>query len=136
MPNHYHYLIRQEGEFPVSKFPQSIFGGYSRALQYRHDKIGTLFEGRYKAKHVSTETYLLQLCCYIHANPVKAGLVQQAEDWPYSDFINWIRFRRAELLGLDGPHEFFDEPWAYRQVFEAYLGSKETPHELRYIEGY
>ena len=136
LPNHYHYLIRQDGDIPISKFPQSVFGGYSRALHYRYGKSGTLFEGPFKSKHISTDEYLIQVCCYIHANPVRAGLVQHAVDWPYSDCVDWIRWRRAELLGVQGPLELVDKPWTYQQVFNVYIRSKKTPEELSYLDEY
>ena len=136
LPNHYHYLIRQDGEIPLSKFPQSVFGGYSRALHYRYDKSGTLFEGRYQAKHVSTDRYLLQLCCYIHANPVLAGLVPHAEDWPYSDFIEWLRWRRMEVLGDKKRREILGGFISYREVFDSYLQASMLPDELSYLEDY
>lgn len=136
LPNHYHYLIRQDGEIPVSKFPQSVFGGYSRALHYRQDKSGTLFEGRYMAKHILTDQYLLQLCCYIHANPVNAGLVLHAEDWPYSDYFEWLRWHRMEVLGDQKRREILGESISYQEVFDSYLQASMLPDELSYLEDY
>jgi len=136
LPNHYHYLIRQDGDIPVSKFPQSVFGGYSRALHYRYGKSGTLFEGPFKSKHVSSDQYLIQLCCYIHANPVRAGLVQHAEDWPYSDCVDWIRWRRADVLGKHSHRELVGDAETYQQIFDAYLCLKVPSDQLDYLEDY
>ncbi len=117
-------------------FPNPSSADTLEALHYRYGKSGTLFEGPFKAKHISTGEYLIQLCCYIHANPVRAGLVQLAEDWPYSDCADWIRWRRAELLGVQGPQELIDKPWTYQQVFDVYIRSKKTPEELSYLDEY
>jgi REP element-mobilizing transposase RayT len=83
LPNHYHFLIRQDGESLVSELPKRVFGGYSRAVNRKYGWSGTLFEGRFQSKLVDTDAYLLHLCRYIHANPVIHGIVDAPEDWPY-----------------------------------------------------
>ena len=57
MPNHYHFLIRQEGESPASYLPQYIFNSYSKYYNHLYDHSGTLFEGKYKVKLVQNEAY-------------------------------------------------------------------------------
>ena len=79
MPNHYHFLIRQNGEQQAGLLPQRIFNSYSKAYNYRYDHKGTLFESRYKAALIENEAHLLHLCRYIHANPVKDGMVEYLE---------------------------------------------------------
>jgi len=74
MPNHYHFLLRQDGTEAAGLLPQRVFNSYTKAFNKRYDCSGTLFEGRYEAIHVDKEGYLLHLCRYIHANPVKDGL--------------------------------------------------------------
>lgn len=91
LPNHYHLLVRQDGEIPVSELPKRLFGGYSRAVNNRYGWEGTIFEGRFKDRQVTDEDYLRHLCRYIHANPVKHGLVDDLEAWPWSNYLAWIR---------------------------------------------
>ena len=90
MPNHYHFLLEQESEIPVSKFVNVLFNAYTQAVNHRQNRKGTLFEGRFKQVLVEDDSYWLQLCRYIHLNPVKAGLVQSPGDWPYSDYLKWV----------------------------------------------
>jgi REP element-mobilizing transposase RayT len=90
MPNHYHFLVRQDGEHSAGLLPQRIFNAYAKSFNKRFQHSGTIFEGRYKAKHINSHAYLLHLCRYIHANPVRSGLVYQPEDWPFSDYVGWI----------------------------------------------
>src|SRR6266540_3438773 len=75
MPNHYHLLLRQDGEKPAGNVPQSVFNSYSKAYNLKYSHSGTLFEGRFRAKPVQSTSHLLHLCRYIHANSVKDGLV-------------------------------------------------------------
>lgn len=86
MPTHYHFCLRQNGNKSAGLFPQRIFNSYTKAYNKRYQQSGTLFEGRYHAKHLDTERYLLHLCRYIHANPVKDGLVADLDDWDYTNY--------------------------------------------------
>ncbi|MBI5942976.1 MAG: transposase [Chloroflexi bacterium] len=98
MPNHYHFLLRQESEEPLSKFMQVLFNAYVQALNIQQERTGTLFEGRFKHKRVDKWEYLMVLCRYIHRNPVKAGLVEKPEDWAFSNYREWIGVRDGVLV--------------------------------------
>lgn len=98
MPNHYHFLLRQDGEILLSKFMQVLFNAYVQALNLQQGRTGTLFEGRFKHKCVDKWEYLMALCRYIHRNPVKAGLVARPEDWAYSNYREWIGLRNGVLV--------------------------------------
>lgn len=93
MPNHYHFLLHQDDQIPAGRLPQRVFNSYTKAFNKRYDRTGTLFEGPLKAIHVDQDHYLLHLCRYIHANPVKHGLVSDLEQWPYSNYLEWIAAR-------------------------------------------
>ena len=75
MPNHYHFLVRQDGDEPAGDLPQFVFNSYSKAYNKMYLRSGTLFEGRFRAKAIQTSSHLLHLCRYIHGNPVKDGMV-------------------------------------------------------------
>lgn len=64
MPNHYHFLVRQDGDEPVSTLFQRVFNSYSKAFNKRYGRSGTLFEGRFQSIHVDQQGYLLHLCQY------------------------------------------------------------------------
>ncbi|MEO8356258.1 MAG: transposase [Chloroflexota bacterium] len=98
MPNHYHFLLRQETEEPLSKFMQVLLNSYVQALNVQQGRTGTLFEGRFKHTCVNKWEYLMALCRYIHRNPVKAGLVARPEDWMYSNHREWVGMRDGTLV--------------------------------------
>jgi putative transposase len=98
MPNHYHFLFRQETDEPLSKFMGVLFNAYVQALNLQQERTGTLFEGRFKHKLVDQWEYLMLLCRYVHRNPVKAGLVAHPEDWAYSNYREWIGLRNGALV--------------------------------------
>ena len=98
MLNHYHFLLRQETDEPLSKFMQVLFNAYVQALNLQQGRTGTLFEGRFKHKCVEKWDYLMILCRYIHRNPVKSGLVAKPEEWEYSNYREWLGLRNGVLV--------------------------------------
>ncbi len=90
MPNHYHLLVWQGGDVPVSKFVNSTFISYTQAVNIQQQRSGTLFQGRFKHRRVEKQEYLLHLIRYIHANPVVAGIVERPEEWKFSDYSLWV----------------------------------------------
>ena len=99
LPNHYHFFLRQDGQQPAGLLPQLVFNSYTKAFNKRYERSGTLLEGRYKAIPVDKEGYLLHLCRYIHANPMRHGLASQLEEWPYSNYPEWMGLRDGSSGG-------------------------------------
>ena len=132
MPNHYHFLLRQDALDAAGLVAQRVFNSYVKMFNKRYDRTGTLFEGRFKAIHVDREGYLLHLCRYIHANPVKDGLVPRLEDWPYSNYHEWIGARRGSLVDMAFVTANFPQPDLYRQFVQDYLdGRAKMPKEIK-----
>ena len=121
MPNHYHLLLRQGCEESAGLVPQRVFNCYTKAFNKRYERTGTLFEGRYRAICVDKDGYLLHLCRYIHANPVKDALVSRFEDWPYSNYAEWIGTRFGALVDQTFVKEHFSEKQEYIQFVSDYL---------------
>jgi REP element-mobilizing transposase RayT len=124
MPNHYHFLIRQDGETAAGELPKRVFGGYSRAVNKRYGWSGTLFEGRYQAILVDYDAYVISLCRYIHANPVLAGLVDSPGQWPYSNYLEWIDERPGTLWDEAFVQTHFSSPADYAASVNDFLLSK------------
>jgi putative transposase len=107
MPNHYHLLIRQDSDVPISKFIQGTFNSYVQALNKQQSRSGPLFEGRFKHVLVDRDEYLLHLMRYIHLNPVTANLTARPEDWPYSNYQEFTERRNERLVDLSIRDLFF-----------------------------
>jgi putative transposase len=85
MTNHYHLLIETPDGNLVNGM-RRLNGAYTQAFNRRHGVVGHVFQGRYKSIIVDRENYLLELCRYIVLNPIRAGIVVQIEEWPWSSF--------------------------------------------------
>jgi putative transposase len=71
MKNHVHMIVRPKVTGGLQKFMQKVMTGYSMYANKTKNHSGTLWEGRFKAKHVDTDAYLWQLFAYIHVNPLE-----------------------------------------------------------------
>ncbi len=109
MSNHVH-LALETGPVHLSRIVLALHGSYAQAFNQRYQRVGHLFQGRYKAFVVQKSSYLLELVRYIHNNPVKAGLVSEARLYRWSSDRyyqgapppDWLDTRGLfELLGAD-----------------------------------
>ena len=131
MSNHYHLLLRQDGDEPVGKLLQRIFNSYTKAFNKRYERKGTLFEGPYRAIHIDRESYLLHVCRYIHANPVKHRWVDHLDRWPYSNYHEWIGARCGTLVDLAFVREHFAIGADYVRFVQEYLdGLANVPRRI------
>lgn len=71
MPNHFHLLIKEKEEGGISTFMKKLATGYSMYFNIKNERSGSLFQGRFKSKHIEEDEYLKYLFAYIHLNPVK-----------------------------------------------------------------
>ncbi len=85
MSNHYHLLIRTNQD-NLSKSMQWVGTTYTRRFNLKHFRSGHLFQGRFKSILVQNDAYLMQLSCYIHRNPLRAGLVNRLADYRWSSY--------------------------------------------------
>jgi len=89
MPNHVHLLIETPTR-PLSEFMRGLNTAYTMGFNRRYRRVGHVFQGRYKSYVVEKDAYLLELTRYIHLNPVRAGLVDRPERYPWSSYREFI----------------------------------------------
>lgn len=102
MTNHYHLLL-ETPDANLSKGMRQLNGVFTQYVNRTHRRVGHLFQGRFKGILVQKESYLLELARYIVLNPVRAGLVANPGEWPWSSY-------RA-TIGLDGTPAFLSTDW-------------------------
>jgi len=124
MPNHYHFLMQQLTDRPISDWIKTIFIGYVQAVNKEQKRKGTLFEGRVKHKLIDKEEYLLHIIRYIHSNPFRAGLVDKLSEWKYSNYAEWIGNRKGELFDKKFFNIYFTGHREYRDFVNTYLEDK------------
>jgi putative transposase len=122
MTNHIHLVVRV-GEEPLGRLMQMVGSRYARYLQHGTGTTGHCFERRYHAVLVADQRQLLDVIRYVHLNPVRAGLVAEPRDYPWSSHCLYLGLR-------DSPWVVPDEVLALlatdaseaRRAFAAYCG--------------
>lgn len=79
MPNHFHLLLRQNQDEGISQFLSNLQNSYTRYFNLKYERVGSLFQGKFKAVHVETEQQLLHLSRYIHLNPYSSAIVKNLD---------------------------------------------------------
>lgn len=111
MPNHYHLMLKQNTDYGISHFMSSVITKYVRYFNTRYNRIGPLFQGRYKAVHVTNESQFIYLSKYIHRNPLDLPAFEddprRLGSYKYSSYGNY--------LGL------FNQSWVSTQDILSYF---------------
>ena len=130
MPNHFHFVFRQNTQHSISDCMHRIFNSYSKAFNKRYNLSGTLFEAPFKAKLVDSNEYLAHLCRYVHRNPLEARLVDELSEWEHSNYLEWIGKRSGEMVDLEMVNTLFPRPGQYEEFVKFYLGKSTVAFDL------
>jgi len=128
MSNHVHLLVETVKD-PLSKIMQLISFTYARYFNKKYDKVGHLFQGRYKAILCDRDEYLLGLVRYIHLNPVRAKIVTMPEEFQWSSHSEYIGKRKG-LIDTDSVLQLFSDNVSqarrlYRKFVQEALGTEQ-----------
>ena len=96
LPNHFHLLLWPHADGDLSRWMQWLLTAHVRRYHGRRGTSGHVWQGRFKAFPIQRDEHFLAGLRYVERNPVRAGLVRRAEDWPWSSLA--LRRQRSELL--------------------------------------
>ena len=124
MDNHVHLAV-QVGDVPLSRIMQNVSLRYTQWFNWRHQKCGHLFQGRYKAILVDADSYLLELAAYLHLNPVRAKITDDPEQYQWSshsaylgkETLSWLH--SAPVLS-----QISDNVGRASRIFASYVAGK------------
>lgn len=133
MPNHIHLLVREKVEGGITKFMHKLLTAYSMYFNKKNSRTGSLFESKFKAKHIDTDEYLKYLFSYHHLNPVKliepkwkeSGIAdretakQHLADYTYSSYLDYQGEVRPESKILN--REVFPEYFTTVEDFGVFI---------------
>lgn len=153
MSNHYHLLI-ETPDANLSRGMRQLNGVYTQTFNRLHGRVGHVFQGRYTAILVEKDDYLLELSRYIVLNPVRAGMVRSANEWPWSSYrattaqvkgpvclnVDWIlaTFSESRSVAIDRYKAFVSEcqdipsPWTSLRN-QIYLGSEQFVEQAQLL---
>ena len=126
MSNHFHVLATPSTATGIPEMMQAVGRRYVRYFNQKQARTGTLWEGRYRSTLIQAERYLLACMVYIDLNPVRAGMVDSAAEYPWSSYSHYAGLRNDRLIT---PHPIywdlgntpFAREGAYRELVQAGL---------------
>ena len=104
MSNHFHLLATPSTADGLPRMMQAVGRRYVRYFNDSQHRSGTLWEGRYRSTLIETERYLLACMAYIDLNPVRAGIVKEAKDYPWSSHGHYVGLCCDRMVT---PHSLF-----------------------------
>ena len=143
MPNHYHLIARQAPGGNLSGMMGALATSAANRYNLKYGHVGHLFQGPFRYKPVD-EDALWDVACYIHLNPVRAGLVEKPEDWKFSNFAEIKGPQMKVTFSQAEPEKkvTFTTDWrGYANYVAEILSNEEADKEFRkrmetQVEGY
>lgn len=118
MPNHFHLLIYQIDAESMTQLLKSVSVAYGMYFNKKYDRIGPLFQQRYKAVLVSNDAQLLHISRYIHLNP------NNYNDWKWSSLAYYIRGKHTDWLLPERILSLHNSSTAYQTFLDDYRGGE------------
>ena len=145
MTNHVHLFIKEKNMGEISKIMTKILSHYATWFNIKYLRSGALFGNRYKSEPVNDERYYLGLIRYIHQNPIKAGIVTEINDYPYSSYHEYVgreddftdTYFLMEMLSKDrdkAKEQFIElHKLDDGETYEIYESQRKSPEYIRRI---
>lgn len=132
MGNHYHLLL--ETTLPnISRIMQYINTAYTVYYNFKRQRCGHLFQGRYKSILVEADSYLMELTRYLHLNPVRAKIVDNPEKYRWSSYLEYIKKDNIGIIDKIQVERYFKlVPQDYRRFVSDGIEKDRNPFDLVY----
>lgn len=139
MPNHFHFLLKT-GETALSQFMRKLLTGYALYFNNRHDRVGHLFQNRYKSILVQKDLYFQKLIKYIHLNPLQAGMVSGKEglnEYKWSGHYELLNKSNQRIIKADAVFNAFgDSKYIQNSDYLCFMFMEECgPANVDFSEG-
>ena len=109
LSNHFHLLIQiKKGAINPSQKFSNFFNSYTKSINKKYNRTGSLFQKPFKRIRVIDSEYLFQLVTYIHLNPEKHGVLNGFEKYQYSSFSMFLNNRSSSFIETKEVLEWFD----------------------------
>jgi len=133
MSNHFHLVIQTPSP-SLSRGMQWLNGSYAACFNRRHQRWGHLFGQRFHAVLVQKETYYRQLLRYVVLNPVRAGMVDRPQDYPWSSFRSTAGLESApQWLQVDQIAPLFGDQQSWRDNYRSFVDLKAGREERLWV---
>jgi len=136
MPNHFHFILKQKRDDGIIKFMQKLGTGYAMYFNQKYDRVGGLFQGRFKAVLIEKEPHFIHLPYYIHLNPIELinpkwkekkiknikETINFLNSYRWSSYLDYIGIKNfPSVTSRELLSEFFNGPKEYKLATEKWL---------------
>ena len=125
MNNHAHMLIKTKKSDELSKYMQRLNTTYAKYYNKKYNRIGYVFRDRYKSEGIYNEEQLYNCIKYIYDNPVKAGICNRPEEYPYSNYKKINKNLKENYIFID----IEDDKKTSEEVIQDYLTENDVKLE-------
>jgi putative transposase len=130
MPNHFHLLIQQLTDLPISKLVSKVCTSYSMNFNKKYDRVGTLFQDQFKAVLIENNEQLLWTSFYIHKNPLEANLISDIKDYAWNSCLDYLNINNSGLCAKNILLEQFGSPEKFASHFYESLNPLNTQYKM------
>lgn len=133
MGNHFHFLLRQKREKGIVNFMAKFTNSYTKYFNTKHERVGPLFQGVFKAVHVESDEQLIHLSRYIHLNPVAGFIIKinELEKYQWSSYLEYLNIVKKQMVNTAEVMNFFRTPDKYKQFI---LDQADYAKQLKIID--
>ena len=97
MPNHFHFLIKQLVDAGLTSYLQRLTNSYAHYINMKYERVGPLFQGRFKNVLIESDPQLLHVSRYIHLNPLVSNLATDLESYRWSSHQSYVGDHKGGL---------------------------------------
>jgi len=134
MPNHFHLQIQPKTEDSITRLMKQLSNAYTRYFNHKYERVGHLFQGRYKAAKIDVDELNIHVHRYIHLNPMVANLADTLEDYTYSSYLEYMNPGRVgNICNTETFLSHFGSFETYRKFLMSQMGDGGIVERIEYL---
>lgn len=135
MPNHFHFLLKQNQDNGISKFASQFTNSYTRYFNTLNERVGPLFQGVFKSVHIETDEQLVHVSRYIHLNPVVSNVIKEEDllAYPWSSLSDYLGSGVSTQIFTDPVLAHFKNPQEYRRFIFDQIGYGKELERIKHL---
>lgn len=138
MPNHFHLFLQQKSEKGIINFMKALSTSYAMYFNDKYDRIGTIFQGPYRAVLIDNDAYLLHISRYIHNNPAELSTTRERTlyEYPYSSYAAYLGKWKNDWLHTEMILSLFNNKATGRNSYQEFVEEYNPKIDKQDIEDY
>jgi putative transposase len=135
MPNHFHLLLKQKIKNGIPRFLSNFSNSYTRYFNTKRNRVGSLFQGIFKAVRIETDEQLIHVSRYIHLNPATSLIIREEEldVYPWSSFPEYLNPKIERICNQREILGFFPYRKAYRKFVYNQIDYAKRLEEIKHL---